>query len=43
MIDFRAARADPDEYRAAIARKGYAEQFDELLAADSAGVSSSRR
>ena len=34
MIDLRAARANPDEYRAAIARKGYAEQFDELLAAD---------
>jgi seryl-tRNA synthetase len=34
VIDLRAARASPDEYRAAIARKGYAEQFDELLAAD---------
>ena len=34
MIDLRAARANPDEYRAAIARKGYAQQFDELLAAD---------
>jgi len=34
VIDLRAARANPDEYRAAIARKGYAEQFDELLAAD---------
>ena len=34
MIDLRAARADPDGYRAAIARKGYAAQFDELLAAD---------
>jgi len=34
VIDLRAARANPDEYRAAIARKGYAKQFDELLAAD---------
>ena len=34
MIDLRAARASPDAYRAAIARKGYAQQFDELLAAD---------
>jgi seryl-tRNA synthetase len=34
VIDLRAARASPDAYRAAIARKGYAQQFDELLAAD---------
>ncbi len=34
MIDLRAARAGPEAYRAAIARKGYAQQFDELLAAD---------
>ena len=34
MIDLRAARASPDAYRAAIARKGYAQQFDDLLAAD---------
>jgi seryl-tRNA synthetase len=34
VIDLRAARADPDRFRAAIARKGYAEKFDELLAAD---------
>lgn len=34
MIDLRAARADPETFRAAIARKGYAQQFDELLAAD---------
>ena len=34
MIDLRAARASPDAYRDAIARKGYAQQFDELLAAD---------
>ncbi|HZR95686.1 MAG TPA: serine--tRNA ligase [Gaiellaceae bacterium] len=36
MIDLRAARADPDTYRAALARKGAAEAFDELLAADRA-------
>ncbi|HEY1105218.1 MAG TPA: serine--tRNA ligase, partial [Agromyces sp.] len=34
MIDLRAARADPERYRAALARKGVAEVFDELLAAD---------
>ena len=34
MIDLRAARNDPDAYRAALARKGGAELFDELLAAD---------
>src|ERR671931_1751199 len=36
MIDLRAARADPDGFRAAVARKGAAaaEAFDELLAAD---------
>jgi seryl-tRNA synthetase len=34
MIDIRAARHDPDGYRAALARKGQAELFDELLAAD---------
>ncbi len=34
MIDLRAARADPDGFRAALARKGAAEAFDELLAAD---------
>ena len=34
MIDLRAARNDPDAYRAALARKGAAESFDELLAAD---------
>ena len=36
MIDLRAARNDPDEFRAALARKGAAELFDELLAADDA-------
>jgi seryl-tRNA synthetase len=34
MIDLRAARADPDGYRAALARKGAAGAFDELLEAD---------
>ena len=36
MIDVRAARADPDTWRAALARKGAAEIFDEFLAADEA-------
>ncbi|HET6642743.1 MAG TPA: hypothetical protein VFG93_05670, partial [Gaiellaceae bacterium] len=35
MIDLRAARSDPDRFRAAVARKGGAEAFDELLEADS--------
>ena len=34
MIDLRAARNDPDAFRAALARKGAAEAFDALLAAD---------
>ncbi|HVD26086.1 MAG TPA: serine--tRNA ligase [Gaiellaceae bacterium] len=34
MIDLRAARSDPDSYRAGVARKGGAEAFDELLEAD---------
>src|SRR6266542_1523569 len=33
-IDIRAARHDPDRFRAALARKGAADVFDELLAAD---------
>jgi seryl-tRNA synthetase len=36
MIDLREARERPDEMRAALARKGAAELFDELLAADGA-------
>jgi seryl-tRNA synthetase len=36
MIDLRAARENPDALRAALARKGAAELFDELLAADAA-------
>ena len=31
MIDIRAARADPETVRAALARKGAAAVFDELL------------
>ena len=34
MIDLKAARNDPDAYRAALARKGAGEAFDALLAAD---------
>ena len=34
MIDLKAARNDPDGYRAALARKGAAERFEALLAAD---------
>src|SRR5437879_1713276 len=34
MIDLKAARADTEAYRAALARKGAAERFDELLEAD---------
>jgi len=36
VIDLKAARAAPDEMRAALARKGAGEIFDELLAADQA-------
>lgn len=36
MIDLKAARAAPEEMRAALARKGAGELFDELLAADRA-------
>jgi seryl-tRNA synthetase len=34
VIDLRAARHEPDAFRAAVARKGAGEAFDELLAAD---------
>jgi seryl-tRNA synthetase len=34
MIDLKAARQDPDGYRAALARRGAAADFDRLLAAD---------
>jgi seryl-tRNA synthetase len=36
MIDIRAARNDPEGWRAALARKGAAEDFDRLLEADRA-------
>ena len=34
MIDLKAARNDPDAYRAALERKGAGEAFDAVLAAD---------
>jgi seryl-tRNA synthetase len=34
VIDIRAARHDPEGFRAALERKGAAESFDELMAAD---------
>jgi seryl-tRNA synthetase len=34
MIDLRAARADPERFRGALARKGAADAFDRMLAAD---------
>src|SRR5206468_7955143 len=34
VIDLKAARNDPDTFRAALARRGAADAFDELLAAD---------
>jgi seryl-tRNA synthetase len=34
VIDLKAARADPDAFRAAVARKGAADAFDRLLEAD---------
>jgi seryl-tRNA synthetase len=34
VIDLRAARNDPDDFRRRLARKGAAEAFDQLLAAD---------
>jgi len=34
MIDVRAARSDPEGFRAAVARKGSGEAFDKLMAAD---------
>ena len=34
VIDLRAARNDPDRYRAALARKGATDAFEKLLAAD---------
>ena len=43
MIDLRAARSDPDAFRAALARKGAAELFDSLLAADAGWREASTR
>ena len=43
MIDLRAARNDPEGYRAALARKGGADLFDQLLAADAAWRSVQQR
>jgi seryl-tRNA synthetase len=34
VIDLKAARQNPDDFRAALARRGAAQDFDELLAAD---------
>ena len=34
MIDLKAARAEPERFRAAVARKGAGEAFDRLLEAD---------
>jgi seryl-tRNA synthetase len=34
VIDLKAARSDPDSWRAALARKGAADEFDRLIAAD---------
>jgi seryl-tRNA synthetase len=34
VIDLKAARLEPDRFRAALARRGAAKDFDELLAAD---------
>jgi seryl-tRNA synthetase len=34
LIDLRAARSDPDRFRADVARKGAGEEFDQLLEAD---------
>ena len=34
MIDIRAARSDPEAFRAAVARKGAGKAFDDLIAAD---------
>jgi len=34
VIDLKAARQEPDRYRAALARRGAAEDFDALLDAD---------
>jgi seryl-tRNA synthetase len=43
VIDLKAARAEPDIYRAALARRGAAEDFDALLAADASWRSLTER
>jgi seryl-tRNA synthetase len=43
VIDLRAARAEPDRYRAALARRGAAGDFDALLAADASWRSLTER
>jgi seryl-tRNA synthetase len=43
VIDLKAARQDPDGYRAALARRGAAADFDALLAADSSWRSLTER
>jgi seryl-tRNA synthetase len=43
VIDLKAARQDPDNYRAALARRGAAADFDALLAADAAWRSLTER
>jgi seryl-tRNA synthetase len=43
VIDLKAARQDPDMYRAALARRGAAEDFDALLAADASWRSLTER
>jgi seryl-tRNA synthetase len=43
MIDLRLARANPDIFREALARKGAADTFDALLAADRAWADATQR
>jgi seryl-tRNA synthetase len=43
VIDLKAARQDPDTFRAALARRGAAEDFDALLAADASWRSLTER
>jgi seryl-tRNA synthetase len=43
VIDLKAARQEPDRYRVALARRGAAEDFDALLAADASWRSHTER
>ena len=43
MIDLRLARANPDIFREALARKGAADTFERLLAADRAWADATQR